>query len=213
MNSTVAIITPADLTALTTLERAKLELGISGTDDDEILTAKIGEAGSDIVVRCEPALKRETVTETFYPDRRGNSAEELALRRYPVAAVTTVTIDGLDLDAAEYRVNGEAGLLYRQTLDGCPRQWSCFRSIAVTYAGGYLLPGQDGRDLPPSLEAACIELLSSYWAAKGRDPTLKAEENVGVARFEYWIGTVGPAGDLPPGVMSKIGPYRKGLRA
>lgn len=224
MNSVIAVVTPAEVTALTTLERIKLELNINSDASDDLLLAKIDEATSDIAMRCEPTLKRETVTETFYPDRNGSCAEKLILRRYPVASISSVTVDGVALAEAvivddvvtalaEYRVDGESGLLYRQTTAGYPRHWSFCQSIAVTYAAGYLLPGEANRNLPPSLEAACIELLSSYWASRGRDPTLRAEENVGVARFEYWIGAVGPAGDLPPGVMSKIRPYRKGLRA
>lgn len=224
MNPDITVVTPATTTALTTLDRVKLELSINNDDSDEILTVKISEASSDIAVRCDPALLRETVTETYYPDREGACSDKLVLRRYPVASVSSVTVDGVALTEAvivddvvtalaEYRLDGASGLLYRQTTSGYSCHWSFCVSIAVTYAGGYLLPGEVGRNLPPSLEAACVELVSSYWAARGRDPSIKAEENIGVYRYEYWVGAIGEAGDLPPGVMSKIAPFRRTVLA
>ena len=211
MNSTLAVNTAADVTALTTVERIKLELNITGADYDELLAAKIDDATSDIALRCLPSLKRETVTETFFPDRQGVQAEKLILRRFPVASVTSITLDEDLVDAAEYRLN-DAGLIYRLTTSGHPREWWFIKRIAVVYVAGYLLPGQLNRDLPP-FEAAAIELVSSYWASRGRDPAVMEEENVGVARFRYWVGAIGAAGDLPPGVMSKIQPFRGGMRA
>lgn len=221
MYSIVTVIEEAETTSLTTLERVKLELGINDNASDEILAIKIAEASSDIAVRCAPTLRRETITQTFYPDGWGSEcALALRLREYPVAAIIDrtveeiidevptdveikgVVVDGVGLDAAEYRVVPENGLLYRTM-----GRWGWCQSIAVTYQGGYLLPGQAGRNLPPSIESACVELVSGYWAARGRDPTLKARETIDVARFEYWVGSVGEAGDLPPGVMAKIDPY------
>lgn len=220
MYSIISVVTAADTTALTTLERVKLELAINDNASDELLTIKIAEASSDIAVRCAPLLRRETVTQTFYPETWHECARALRLRNYPVAAIVDrtvqeiiegvstdvlipgVIVDGVGRDAAEYRVAPENGLLYLAM-----GQWSFGQSIAVTYDGGYLLPGQPNRNLPASLEAACVELVTSYWFSRGRDPNLKARETVDVARFEYWVGAVGESGDLPPGVMQKIDPY------
>lgn len=209
MNSTLAVTTPADVTALTTIERVKLELSITNSDDDDLLSAKIDDATSDIAVRVGPSLRRETVTETFYPDRGPGCADKLILRRWPVASIASVTVDDETVDSTEYRVDGETGLLYRLSTDGYPCRWLFYKSLAVGYTAGYLLPGEANRDLPPSLEAAAIELVGSYWASRGRDPAVMEEENVGVARFRYWVGAVGTVGDLPPGVMAKIAPFAK----
>jgi hypothetical protein len=220
MYSITTVIEPAETAALTTLERVKLELGIDNTDGDEILIVKIAEASSDIAVRCAPTLRRETVTQTFYPDRWSECVSALRLRNYPVAAIIDrtveeiiemvptdvlipgVIVDGVGLDAAEYRFVPENGLLYRANFP-----WAFCQSVAVTYRGGYLLPGQANRNLPASIEAACVELVSGYWHSRGRDPLVKSETNFGVAEFQYWVGAVGEAGDLPPGVMQKISPY------
>lgn len=206
MNSIVTVTTAADETKLTTLERVKLEIDITDGSLDDLLNAKIDDATSDIAVRVRPSLKRETVTETFwhdqarvlYYDSRGGNP--LILSRFPAASITSVTLDDVLIDAAEYRLDAGTGLLYRLDASGYPSCWSFGKAAVIVYAAGYLLPGQDGRNLPPSLEAACIELVGSYWASRGRDPMLKSEENVGVARFDYWMAaTALRAGNSPSG--------------
>ncbi len=218
MNSLRSITTAAEETKLTTGDRVKRELSISGTDDDTLLAAKIDEATSDIAVRVAPSLKRETVTVTFWPeiDRQGRveiiRAPSLILKAYPIASVASVTLDDVLVDAVEYRLVPENGILYRLDSSGYPSSWCFSKSAIVVCDAGYLLPGQEGRDLPFVLEAAAVELVTSYWVSRGRDPTLRSEENVGVSRFDYWVGAVGESGDLPPGVMSKLQGYlRTGL--
>lgn len=210
MNSTVTVITAADETKLATIERAKATLGIIGTDSDPLLNAALDDATSDIAIRCGPSLKRETITETFYPEFEDYPPREISLSNFPVASIASVTIDGDAVDASEYRFDRATGLLYRMTPDGFPQPWVFYKSLAVVYDAGYLLPGQQGRDLPASLEAACIELVTSYWASRGRDPAIMEREVSGVSRFRYWVGAVGEAGELPPGVEAKIAPFRAG---
>lgn len=216
MNSIVTVTTPADETKLTTVERVILELPDATADDTSLLAAKIDDATSDIAVRVRPSLKRETLSETFwheharvlYYDTRGGNP--LILNRFPVASIASVTLDDTVIDASEYRLDPGTGLLHRLDASGYPSCWWFSKAAVIVYDAGYLLPGQQNRDLPPALEAACIELVGSYWASRGRDPLLKSEENVGVSRFDYWVGAVGQSGDLPPGVMAKISPYMGG---
>lgn len=219
MNSLLSVTTPAEFTALTTVERVKLELSISGPDSDALLAAKIDEASSDIAVRVDPSLRRETLTETFWPEgREGRSSgrylwqhgihaiPSLRLKRYPVASVASVTLDGVLIDPSEYRLD-DASLLYRLSSSGHPWHWSFGKTAIIVYDAGYLLPGEEGRDLPASLEAAAVDLVASYWNSRGRDPLVKSDETAGIGRFEYWVGAVGEIGDLPPGVMAKIAPF------
>lgn len=223
MNSTLVVVTPAAETNLTTLDRVKSELGITDTDSDAILTLKIGEASSDIAFRVAPSLKRETLIETLrpYPPRGGftltNSYPSLRLKRRPIVDIDSIVLDGGDplvVDSSTtdfYHIDTDenwSGLIYRLSASA-PIDWTFSQSAVITYTAGYLLPGETGRNLPPVLESACVELVSSYWASRGRDPTLKAEEDYGVARFEYWNGAVGASGSLPPGVMSKISAFLK----
>lgn len=210
VNSEIEVTIAADVTALVELDRVKSALDISGSDDDEELLATIDDATSVIAARCLRSLKRETVRETFYADSRGGGAEKLILSRYPVASVASVAIDDVAISSSEYRT--ARGILYRLTSSGDPAVWRFWRSLVVIYVAGYLLPGQENRDLPAALESACLSLVSAYWSARGRDPTLIQEENEGVARFRYWVGAIGEADDLPPDVIAKIAPYTKGMR-
>ena len=203
---------PSEFTLLTTIERVKQELEIIENDSDALLTAKIKEATSDIELRCR-TFRRETLTATFWPEAaRGRvRAEGLILPRWPIASVTSITVDDALVAGGEYRIDPDAGMIYRLDSSGYPSHWEFCKSSIVVYAGGYKMPGEEGSNLPPSLEAACIELVSSFWSARGRDPTVKSEENPGVARFEYWVGAIGAVGDLPPGVMSKITPFLRSV--
>lgn len=209
MRSVVTITTPPDETRLTTLERVKVELSVTGEGSDDQLRAKIDEATSDIEAHIARTLCRATITETFWPSGGVICAEALILSRYPVAEVVSVTVDGDAVASTEWRIDVEAGLLYRLDASGFPSFWSACKAIVVVFEGGYRLPGEDGRDLPPAIEAAAISLLNSYWQARGRDPMVRAEDIPGLGSVQYWVGAVGEAGSLPPDVVSKIAPFRR----
>lgn len=210
----VTVVTPAAETSLTTLTRLKAELNITDTASDAILTAKIEEASSDIAVRVAPLLRREELSETIRWGGRHSycGLDSLYLSRAPIVSIDSVTIDGSLVDPGDYYYTDDAehwgGAVYR-LMAGYAMPWLFVQSVVVVYTAGYLLPGESGRNLPPVLEAACLELVSAYWSSRGRDPALKAEEDYHVARFEYWVGAVGADGDLPPSVMAKISSFLK----
>jgi hypothetical protein len=61
----------------------------------------------------------------------------LVLKRYPVVSVDQVVItDGSEsLTSSDWVIDGEAGLLYRQSDSGQVIAW--YGTVAVTYAAGY----------------------------------------------------------------------------
>lgn len=203
MNSIATVSTAPEATNLTTLDRVKLELGIENTDNDDLLEAKIAEASADIEASIGRTVCRAGITETFWPVTGGN----LILDRYPVASIESVTVD--DVLVTEWRLDTQTGILYRLDESGYQLSWYAAKSIIVVYTAGYIMPGETDRDLPYALEGAAIELVSSYWQARGRDASLKAEEIPDVIRREYWVGQVGSEGELPPSVVTKIAPYRR----
>lgn len=207
MNSIVTVVTPATVTNLTTLERVKRELLITVSTNDEVLLEKIAEASSDIETYLGRVLSRETVSERFFgaPDAGG----QIVLGRYPVAAVTSTTIDDEVLDVDDILLDADSGIIHRLDASGYPCRWSWFQGMTLIYSCGYLLPGESGRNLPRVIEAAAVELITMYWRARGRDPMVRAEEIPDVMRKEYWVGAVGDAGELPPSVVSKISRYRR----
>lgn len=207
LRSIVTVTTAPERTALTTLDRVKLELSISGSESDDLLSLKIAEATSDIEAHLRRTLARATLTETFWGDL--GAPEYLVLDRAPVASVTSVMVDDVAVASTEYRLDADAGIIYRLDSTGYPSFWLSCKSIVVVYAGGFELPGADAPTLPPALEAAAIALLNSYWQSRGRDPLVRAEDIPGLGSFQYWVGAVGDSGDLPPDVVSKIAPFRR----
>lgn len=217
MNRRVRSVANETTGGLTTVERVKLELSISGNASDNLLALKIEEATSDIEGRCRP-LRHATVVEEFWPSVGRIApmsgvppfgAPQIQLSRYPVDVVDSLVIDDETVDPSTYRVDADTGVLYLFDGSGAPIAWSISRLAVVTYAGGYVYPDDTGDSLPPVLESAAIDLLSLFWFSRGRDPMLKAEENPGVARFEYWVGAIGRQGDLPPSVIGKLKSFLK----
>lgn len=208
MRSVVTVTTAPSVTRLATLERVKLELGITDSANDALLGAKIDEATSDIEAHLGRTLNRATLTETFWHDKYA-CVSSLVLSRAPVASITSVTVDDVAVDSGEYRLDGDGGIVFRLDDTGYPDVWEFSKSVVVVYAAGYLLPGEASRDLPAAIEAATVELVQSYWLSRGRDPTIRQEDVPGLGSVTYWVGAVGEAGELPPSVMSKIMPFRR----
>jgi uncharacterized phiE125 gp8 family phage protein len=207
MNSIATITAAATVTKLVTLDRVKLELGITGSANDTLLNAKIDEATSDIEAHTGRTFRRETFSETFWGDTACQGF--LILARAPVSSITSVTLDDVSVDSDEYRLDPDTGQLFRLDANGYPCIWWWCKSVVVVYSAGFLLPGETGRTLPPSLESAAIDLVTSYWVNKGRDQTIKAEDVPGLGRVDYWVGAVGESGELPPNVVAKISPFRR----
>lgn len=207
MRNIVTVTGEAAATALTTLERVKAELSIQNSDNDDLLLTKIDEASSDIEAHCGRTFCRETISEQLWGEP--GCQEILFLDRNPVASITSVTVDGVAVDSDEYRLDGEAGMLYRLDSSGYPCVWTWCKDIVVVYAGGFLLPGEVGRTLPPALEAGAVELVKSYWLSRGRDANVKSVDIPGVMSETYWVGAVGEDGELPPSVQEKIAPFRR----
>lgn len=205
MRSIVTVTTAPERTALTTVERVKQELSITTDTSDDLLGIKINEASSDIEAHISRTLAYAGLTQTFWGE---GCVEYLILDRAPVDEIATVTVDGDVVDSAEYRLDAETGILYRLDASGYPCAWFWCKSVVIVFTGGYELPGADSPTLPPAIEAAAVELVTSYWTSKGRDPTIRSEDIPGLGAVTYWVGAVGPQGELPPSVVAKISPFR-----
>lgn len=207
MRSIATVTTAPERVALTTLERVKAELGITNEAADELLTAKILEASSDIEAQCRRSFAMQGLTERFWGEP--GYTEFFSLRQYPGGSITSVTVDDVAVDSDEYRFDAETGLLYRLDTSGYPCTWSWCKDVVIVYSGGYEMPGSENPTLPASLQAACVLLMNSYWTARGRDPALRQEDIPGLGSASYWVGAVGESGQLPPEVMSRILPFRR----
>lgn len=201
MNSAIlTVVTPSDTFDLTEIGRVKREMNITDSDRDELLTDLIHEESASFADMCTRVFASETVTETFYI--RWLRCEPLSLARYPVTSITSITEDGVTLDPTLYELDAASGLLHRLSAAGSFRStWMGSRTI-VTYVGGYTLL----TNLPRKIEAAVITMVKNRWFAKTRDPAVKVEDVVDVARLEYWVGAIGDG--LPPDVQDAVDTYR-----
>jgi uncharacterized phiE125 gp8 family phage protein len=202
----MTVTTAPEFTALTTLDRVKLELDISTSDNDALLTSKIREASGDIESHIGRTLCRAGLTERFWGE---GCAEYLILSRWPVVSIASVTVDDEEIDDAEYRLDNETGQLYRLDTSGYAIAWTWCKDVVIVYTGGYLMPEDTSPTLPAVLEGAAVELVASFWLSRGRDPRVRSESIPGLGEVSYWVGAVGAAGELPPSVVSKISPFRR----
>lgn len=199
----LTITVPAVSTRLTTLASVKAGLGLIGGTDDAVLSDLIDRVSATIATHCNRVLAKETVTETF---RLTSPAWELMLNRWPVTSVMGVTVAGVDIDAVGYEL--DRSFLYRLSGSETRCQWPSGK-IVVSYQAGYILPGDNGRTLPPDIEEACIRLVRAAWFARNRDPALKSEEAHDVMAATYWLPGSGDTASVPPDASGLLSPYRQ----
>lgn len=199
MNSILTVSSAATSQDLTILSSLKTELGITGTSEDTRLAAWIRQASNTIATECNRVFGQETLSELF---RLSTSTEQIVLARYPVASIASVTEDSTLLESTSYEVDSETGILYRLSTD-CRVCWNA-RKIVVVYDAGYILLDE----LPHRLERACVSLVKNYRAQTTRDPMAKRIEIPDVMTTDYWVGSTGENGALPPDVADLIAPYK-----
>lgn len=205
MQSSLAVVTPAECFDLTVLATVKAELGIpeSNTSQDAILATLIRQASSAVSAFCDTVFAEETVTETFWADSAWEYINAFPLSRSPVSSISSVVVDGSTLDSSQYRL-GANGTLYK--INGAITcRWFMMQLASITYTAGYAL--LDG--LPQGIERATLMLIKEYRSGIGRDPRIRSEEIPGVRSVTYWVGSTGEAGELPPDVIALLQPYRR----
>jgi uncharacterized phiE125 gp8 family phage protein len=205
MDSIVTVITPPTATRLATVEALKAELSIPAGDPphDVVLEGLLDQASAAITRWCGLSMARQQLREAV---RLWRPFEVLVLSRGPVSAIAAVTEAGTALVEADWEADLDAGLLWR--LSGGDRcRWSATR-ILVDYWVGWRLPGQEGCDLPPEIERACILAAAAMWHARGRDPLLRSEATEGVGSTSFLDPRGGMEG-LPPQAAGLLAPWRR----
>jgi hypothetical protein len=174
---------------LTTLNRVKAELRLSGAADDDYLNGLIADASDALARWAGRTFDRARAVDGL----RGYGGRFLTLPRTPVRAIYAVkliVLGGADLSLppTSYQLL-DAGLGTLVRFDGV-WDWTAARSTGlnrqprsgtelplwqVDYEGGWTLPGAGGRDLPEAIERACLETVKAAWFARLRDPNLTSE--------------------------------------
>lgn len=216
MISQLAITSAASSRHLLTSTQRRVVIGLASNDSSQDtpltdLSLRISDA---IAAECQvaigsgaiPTLLRETVTETL----RFVCEPEIILARRHGVSITSVTVDGTVLDAAEYFVDTESGMLYRLSSDQ-PTYWQADKIVIVYLAG----VADDA--VPGDLQQAAADFLRLAWLDRTRNPSLKSErtEIVGVETLQrdYWVGSVpgqSNAGAVPDIVAGQLQRFRNG---
>lgn len=196
---------------LTTVDEVNAALGLeSNTANDGITAAQITSASKLIADLCNRTFAMLDISESF---RHGlaqwlpmpmtysaGHAHSLVVQQFPINVIDSVTVGGTALDASNYEVDKEKGMLY--TLN-----WSWCGEVVVAYSGGFDLP----IDAPPALEQACIELVAikrrQSQSAK-HDPAIREVQH-GDTRIMYfdYATSKGGVGSVPDTITDLIEPY------
>ena len=208
----IQLTVPPLTTQLTTLQAVQDDLGV---DYEPRLLGLINQASAACCGFCGRSFARATWAETF-----DGPANPLILSRLPVVSVASITCNGAVVDLAGFEVDAEAGLV-RQHGAGVSadewshpwddrRGWRPLRTM-VTYAAGYLLPNDPGRNLPDDVERACLEMVKALWFSSGsgaRDPGVRSNTTEGIGTTQYRDPIPGAFG-LPSMAMDMLTPYRR----
>ncbi len=212
MRTFLEIITPAASLQLLSAEEMRVAAGLAADDasQDAALAARGFAVSAAIASECniavgaggDPTLRQETLRETFY---RPCTSELMLARRHNVE-ITSVTIDGTLIDAAEYYVEPEPGILTRISTSGALIRWGGYKMVVVYKAGFATVPGD--------LKMAATDFYVSV--SQGvRDPTIKSQEieipGLQTKRTDFWVGSVPGAaseGPVPDIVSGQLKRYR-----
>lgn len=146
-----------DWTTLANLKQY-LSTPTSNTADDDLFSRMITAASAFLV----KYLQRDILQKSYVEQRNGNGTNRLMLRRYPVTAVSNLTIYGRDIPPSQ-----QPGVM--------PGFWF---DDKVVYVKGYYMPVGFGNvmvgytagfeEIPADLEQVCIELVANKYKRRDR---------------------------------------------
>lgn len=203
------ILTPAANAAarrLASVAEVKAVLDLTTSTDDAVLEAMIDRACALMATYCRlarvgatpPTFAEEELEATW--DARQRLRPGLLLPwRFPVAAISAVVEDGVDLGEGDYRLDDGAELV--RLVNGAPSCWSS-GAIVVTWTAGWVLASAS----PDDLKAACVEQVKHSFLARSRDSALRSEQVPDVYAASYSDAVVAAA--LLPGVQAALDAYR-----
>lgn len=168
------ILTPP-AAALVSLTDAKAHLGVTGTDDDAVITGLIAMTSATVTSYVGRPLLTGTYRETF---RLLHPAGKILLSAWPVQSVTAITAAGEALASTDYECSDD-GLLLRVNAKGRYECWSPEVTV-VTYDAGF-------DTAPADVQSAVLTLIASDWSARGRDPGMKSI-GIGSISLSYFDG-------------------------
>lgn len=188
---------------LTTLTNFKLRAGLTGTEDDTLITALCNAVESQFNAWCNRVFARSATAEYIFPADR----VAILLPHYPVESVTGLYLR--DSSAASWveqtgllhELDATAGILTLMSPLG-----GAYQRARAVYAGGYVLPGTSpgtGQTaLPLEVEQAAIEQALHLYH---RRHDLRFTDTAGQGVAARQLREV----DLLPSVVTYLQTYRR----
>ena len=121
--------------------------------DDVLLEAWMDAVTEQIEADTNRIYVSRSITET----RSGDGGTRLELRRYPVTAVTSVTLDGTAIAAADYALDAEGGILELQAGTFSATEPG---NLVIVYTAGYARASVPKRVLTLGIELLRARYLS-----------------------------------------------------
>jgi hypothetical protein len=172
---------------MTLAATAAARLGVSSSDAS--LPGLITAASSALAEYLGyPVYRRAGVQETVV----GQGGRYLWLESGAIQSITSITVGGSAVVSSLYALDGRAGARagrivargshswpftgeYTGGISSTPLRAYDTGEIVVTFTAGWVTPGQvalgtySTSDMPPELEQAALEVVTAWYAGKGRD--------------------------------------------
>jgi hypothetical protein len=186
-------------TTITLLELFKQKLGITDNSRDDELSMYLQIAGEACESYCDNVLAKQVVIEQL-----PYKVSPVALRYYPVNALTTVEVDGED-KTTDYEIFESEGVDYVTSSRSGVTLPDGFLQMNLTYDAGY-------EPLPADLGSAITMAAISYETGTGATGEVKKEMVVGVGSIEYTTSNDAASsstGMLSSSVTGTLDKYRR----
>jgi hypothetical protein len=221
--------------ALTTVAIARGHLGLADTAATTTKLERLINAASEAIEKhCSRHFERSATASPIVETVAGRGGNKILLKRTPIVSITSIEIlsdsDGTVTDtyvSTTYRIeDANVGTVFRsagfpwspqiaENISGSGLPGTESKCIRVTYHGGYITPAQEAaiptygtRDLPASIEEACLIAVASLYRRDGQDRTAPSQ-GVGEGPTVNFETKSGPAAVIPEAALALINPYRR----
>lgn len=159
---------------LASLSDLKYDLEITDTSQDLYLT-KLLKYSSDLIEKyCNTQFGVRELSQKF---RCVENKGFLITKHYPVAKILSIVADGVVLTLNDYELQAESGMIFRLSSNGSYSCWNA-QVVDVSYKCGYNTPDatadQDAQSLPMDIQRVCLDIASSQYYDRQRDPSLRS---------------------------------------
>ncbi len=137
--------------ALASLAAVKDALGITSSDDDNLLTRQINAVTDYIESYCGRRFKDTTYTDEYYD---GDGETDLILKQFPITDTAEISITFVSDDVETAVDNDDLEFYNDEGMIYYPRWPRGRKNIKITYSAGYAT-------IPADLAQACIELVAT----------------------------------------------------